>query len=245
MEKIRLNKFLSEAGVCSRREADKLVEQGKVTVNGITAVMGLKVNEEDEIYVSGKLVGLKEKPVILAFYKPKGVVCTFEKREENNIIKYLNYPVRVTYAGRLDKESEGLIIMTNQGELLNNMMRAKNEHEKEYIVTVDKPVTAEFIEKMSGGMWLSELGMQTRKCNVTKLSTRQFKIILTQGLNRQIRRMCRACDYHVRKLVRVRIMNIQLGDLEKGKYRELSGMEIKKLYKLLNMEAPVELLNEK
>lgn len=240
MEQIRLNKYLSEAGVCSRREADRLIEQGMVSVNGITAVTGLKVSDDDEIYVSGKKVRHEEKPVILAFYKPKGIVCTFEKREENNIIQYLNYPTRVTYAGRLDKESEGLIIMTNQGELLNNMMRAKNEHEKEYIVTVDKPVTAEFIEKMSGGIWLPELGMQTRKCKVKKISNRQFKIILTQGLNRQIRRMCRACDYHVRKLVRVRIMNIHLGDLEKGKYRELTPEETKGLFKALNMEVPPE-----
>lgn len=243
MEKIRLNKYLSEAGVCSRRDADKLVEQGKVTVNGEKACLGMKVCASDEVYVSGRLVGVKEKPVILAFYKPKGIVCTFEKREENNIIKYLNYPVRVTYAGRLDKESEGLIIMTNQGELLNNMMRSKNEHEKEYIVTVDKPVTAEFIEKMVGGMWLPELGVQTRKCKVKKISSRQFRIILTQGLNRQIRRMCRSCDYHVRNLVRVRIMNIQLGDLEIGRYRELSNEEIQKLYKLLKMDIPKEFLN--
>jgi len=238
MEQIRLNKYLSESGICSRREADRLIEQGLVTVNGVTAVQGLKVSDEDDIYVSGKKVRHEEKPVILAFYKPKGVVCTFENREENNIIKYLNYPIRVTYAGRLDKESEGLIIMTNQGELLNNMMRARNEHEKEYIVTVDKTVTSEFIEKMSGGMWLPELGIQTRKCKVTKISNRQFKIILTQGLNRQIRRMCRACGYHVRKLVRVRIMNILLGDLEKGKYRELSPGEIKGLFKSLDMEVP-------
>lgn len=198
----------------------------------------MKVSDNDEIYVSGKRVKHEEKPVILAFYKPRGIVCTSEKREENNIIKYLNYPTRVTYAGRLDKESEGLMIMTNQGELLNNMMRAKNEHEKEYIVTVDKLVTAEFIEKMASGMWLEEIGMQTRKCKVTKISDKKFKIILTQGLNRQIRRMCRACDYHVRKLVRVRIMNIHLGDLEKGRYRELSAEEIEGLFKSLGMEVP-------
>lgn len=237
-QQIRLNKYLSESGVCSRREADRLIEQGKVVVNNVTAIAGMKVSDNDEIYVSGKRVKHEEKPVILAFYKPRGIVCTSEKREENNIIKYLNYPTRVTYAGRLDKESEGLMIMTNQGELLNNMMRAKNEHEKEYIVTVDKLVTAEFIEKMASGMWLEEIGMQTRKCKVTKISDKKFKIILTQGLNRQIRRMCRACDYHVRKLVRVRIMNIHLGDLEKGRYRELSAEEIEGLFKSLGMEVP-------
>lgn len=237
-QQIRLNKYLSESGVCSRREADRLIEQGKVVVNNVTAIAGMKVSDNDEIYVSGKRVKHEEKPVILAFYKPRGIVCTSEKREENNIIKYLNYPTRVTYAGRLDKESEGLMIMTNQGELLNNMMRAKNEHEKEYIVTVDKLVTAEFIEKMASGMWLEEIGMQTRKCKVTKISDKKLKIILTQGLNRQIRRMCRACDYHVRKLVRVRIMNIHLGDLEKGRYRELSAEEIEGLFKSLGMEVP-------
>lgn len=237
-DKIRLNKFLRESGVCSRREADKLISQGKVTVNGDIATMGIKVSMEDIIEIEGKPVGILKDFVVLAFYKPRGIVCTFEKREKDNIIDYLNYPVRVTYAGRLDKESEGLIIMTNQGELVNNMMRARNEHEKEYIVWVDKPVTAEFIKKMSSGIWLEELAVQTRKCKVEKVSSHKFRIVLTQGLNRQIRRMCRSLDYHVRKLVRIRIMNIELGDLEKGKYRKLSGVEIKKLYSLLDMELP-------
>ena len=237
-EKIRLNKYLAEAGVCSRREADRLIEQGKVVVNGDRAAVGLKVNGSDLIEVDGKNIKGASKPVVLAFYKPRGIVCTFEKREKDNIIDYLNYPERVTYAGRLDKESEGLIIMTNQGELVNNMMRARNEHEKEYIVWVDKPVTAEFLKKMSGGIWLEELGVQTRKCRVEKVSAYRFRIVLTQGLNRQIRRMCRSLDYHVRKLVRVRIMNIKLGELEKGQYREITGVELKKLYTLLNMEIP-------
>lgn len=240
-EKIRLNKYLAEAGVCSRREADRLVEQGKVLVNDEIATMGIKVSDEDNIKVEGKTVGKVTKPVVLAFYKPRGIVCTFEKREKNNIIDYLNYPTRVTYAGRLDKDSEGLIIMTNQGELVNNMMRARNEHEKEYIVWVDKPVTAEFVQKMSSGMWIDELGALTRKCKVEKLGSHKFRIVLTQGLNRQIRRMCRLLDYHVRKLVRVRIMNIKLGDLEKGKYRQLTYNEIEKLYKSLNMQVPPEL----
>ena len=235
-EKIRLNKYLAEAGVCSRREADRLIEQGKVVVNGDRAAVGLKVNDSDLIEVDGKNIKGASKPVVLAFYKPRGIVCTFEKREKDNIIDYLNYPERVTYAGRLDKESEGLIIMTNQGELVNNMMRARNEHEKEYIVWVDKPVTAEFLKKMSGGIWLEELGVQTRKCRVEKVSAYRFRIVLTQGLNRQIRRMCRSLDYHVRKLVRVRIMNIKLGELEKGQYREITGVELKKLYTLLNIK---------
>lgn len=244
-EKVRLNKYLSEAGICSRREADRLTEQGKVVVNGVVAAMGMKVSAEDEIYVNGKNIGTKEEPVILAFYKPRGIVCTFEKQEKDNIIDYLKYPTRVTYAGRLDKESEGLMIMTNQGELVNNMMRARNEHEKEYIVYVDKPVTAEFIQKMANGIWLDELGVQTRKCKVEKIASHRFRIVLTQGLNRQIRRMCRSCDYHVRKLVRVRIMNVELGDLEKGKYRKLTLKEINRLYKSLGMSVPKEFYDDR
>ncbi len=240
--KVRINKFLSEAGVCSRREADRLISQGQVIVNGEVAPVGLKVSAKDTIIIGNKTVSGIEKPVLLAFNKPRGIVCTFEKKEARNIIDYINYPIRITYAGRLDKDSEGLIIMTNQGELVNNLMRAKNEHEKEYIVTVDKPVTADFIKKMSQGIWLDELAVQTRKCRVEKVSSHQFRIVLTQGINRQIRRMCRSLNYHVRKLVRVRIMNIQLNHLEIGKYRELSRVEIHKLYKLLNMEVPQNLI---
>ena len=171
--------------------------------------------------------------MILAFYKPRGIVCTFEKREENNIIDFIHYPVRITYAGRLDKDSEGLMLMTNQGELVNQIMRAKNEHEKEYVVTVTKPVSEEFLSKLREGIWLEELGVITRKCRAWKTADRTFKIILTQGLNRQIRRMCRACGYHVSKLVRVRIMNIKLDNLKKGQYRLLTEEEIRGLYQLL------------
>lgn len=231
---VRLNKFLSEAGVCSRREADRLTEQGHVRVNGMPAQMGCKIGSEDVVEVNGKVVSREEEKIILAFYKPKGIVCTFEKREPNNIIEYLNYPKRITYAGRLDKDSEGLIVLTNQGELIQEMMRARNEHEKEYIVTVDKPVTLAFMAKLQNGIWLDDLGVQTRKCHAEIVGERTFKIILTQGLNRQIRRMCRACGYHVRKLVRTRIMNIQLGNLEKGKYRKLTDEEIKVLYEKLD-----------
>lgn len=230
---IRLNKFLSEAGVCSRREADRLTEQGHVRINGVTAQLGAKVAPDDEVEVNGVKVQREEEKIMLVFYKPRGIVCTFEKREPNNIIEYLNYPKRITYAGRLDKESEGLIILTNQGELIQEMMRAKNEHEKEYIVTVDKPVNLAFMHKLQNGIWLDDLGVQTRKCHAEILGERTFKIILTQGINRQIRRMCRACGYHVRKLVRTRIMNVQLGDLEKGKYRHLTEEEIKVLYQML------------
>lgn len=235
-EGIRLNKFLSEAGICSRREADRLIAEGEVTVNGEAVLPGTKVLAEDEVIVKGKRISGKEKPVILAFYKPRGIVCTSEKREENNIIDYLHYPKRLTYAGRLDKESEGLMIMTNQGELVNAMMRARNEHEKEYIVYVNHLVTAEMIKKMSEGIWIPELGVKTRKCRVEKVGAQSFRIVLTQGLNRQIRRMCLACGCHVKRLIRVRIVNIHLGHLKKGEYRILTEQEIHKLYQILNMK---------
>lgn len=240
---IRLNKFLSASGVCSRREADRLIEEGKVQVNGQTAQVGAKVSPEDEVLVGGHRVSQETERIILACYKPKGIVCTFEKREKNNIIDFLHYPKRITYAGRLDKESEGLLIMTNQGELIQEMMRAKNEHEKEYIVTVNRPVTLAFMHKLQNGIWLEELGVQTRKCEAEIVGERTFRIVLTQGLNRQIRRMCEACGYYVRKLVRVRIMNIELGDLERGAYRNLTQEEIRKLYKRLNLN-PIRKQNQ-
>lgn len=230
---VRLNKFLAEAGVCSRREADRMTEQGRIKVNGKIAEMGTKIAPGDVVEADGQVVEREEEKIILAFYKPKGIVCTFEKREPNNIVEYLNYPKRITYAGRLDKDSEGLMILTNQGDLIQEMMRARNEHEKEYIVTVDKPVTLAFMHKLQNGIWLDELGVQTRKCQAEIVGERTFRIILTQGINRQIRRMCQACGYRVRKLVRKRIMNIQLGDLEKGKYRSLTDDEIRELYSML------------
>lgn len=230
---VRLNKFLAEAGVCSRREADRMTEQGRIKVNGKIAEMGTKIAPGDVVEADGQVVEKEEEKIILAFYKPKGIVCTFEKREPNNIVEYLNYPKRITYAGRLDKDSEGLMILTNQGDLIQEMMRARNEHEKEYIVTVDKPVTLAFMHKLQNGIWLDELGVQTRKCQAEIVGERTFRIILTQGINRQIRRMCQACGYRVRKLVRKRIMNIQLGDLEKGKYRSLTDDEIRELYSML------------
>lgn len=232
-QSVRLNKYLSDAGICSRREADRLIEAGKVIVNGQAAQLGSRVFGADKIEVNNRLVEKQDDKVILAFYKPRGIVCTFEKREENNIIDFIHYPVRITYAGRLDKDSEGLMLMTNQGELVNQIMRAKNEHEKEYVVTVTKPVSEEFLSKLREGIWLEELGVITRKCRAWKTADRTFKIILTQGLNRQIRRMCRACGYHVSKLVRVRIMNIKLDNLKKGQYRLLTEEEIRGLYQLL------------
>ena len=228
---IRLNKFLSEAGVCSRREADKLIESGKVTVDGKRAEMGMKVTESQIVCVGKKQVKPKNEMVLLAVNKPVGIVCTEEKREKNNIINFLKYPTRITYIGRLDKDSEGLLLMTNNGDIINKMMRAGNEHEKEYIVTVNKPVTDEFLEKMANGVPI--LDTVTRKCKVEKFGKFKFRIILTQGLNRQIRRMCEYCGYKVARLVRVRVMNIKLGDLKPGEYRAVTEAEIEKLYELI------------
>lgn len=227
----RLNKYLSEAGVCSRREADKLIESGKVTVDGRRAEMGMKVTESQVVCVGKKQVKPKDEMVLLAVNKPVGIVCTEEKREKNNIIQFLKYPQRITYIGRLDKDSEGLLLMTNNGDIINKMMRAGNEHEKEYIVTVNKPITDEFIEKMAGGVPI--LDTVTRKCRVEKFGKFKFRIILTQGLNRQIRRMCEYLGYKVTRLSRVRVMNIKLGDLKPGEYRAVTEKEISKLYELI------------
>jgi 23S rRNA pseudouridine2604 synthase len=230
---IRLNKFLSDAGVCSRREADRLIESGQVTVDGKRAETGMKVTEENVVRVGKKEVRAKGKDemVLLAVNKPVGIVCTEEKREKNNIIDFLKYPTRITYIGRLDKDSEGLILMTNNGDIINKMMRAGNEHEKEYKVTVDKPITDEFIQKMGNGVPI--LDTVTRKCKVEKIGKYTFRIILTQGLNRQIRRMCEYLGYKVTRLQRLRVMNIKLGDLKPGTYRHVSEEEIKELYELI------------
>ena len=230
---IRLNKFLSEAGVCSRREADRLIESGQVTVDGKRAETGMKVSDANVVRVGKKEVRPKGKDemVLLAVNKPVGIVCTEEKREKNNIIDFLKYPTRITYIGRLDKDSEGLILMTNNGDIINKMMRAGNEHEKEYKVTVDKAITDEFIERMSNGIPI--LDTITRKCKVEKIGKFTFRIILTQGLNRQIRRMCEYLGYKVTRLQRLRVMNIKLGDLKPGTYRHVSEEEIKELYELI------------
>ena len=226
-EKTRINKYLSAAGVCSRREADRLIEAGKITVNGQTAVTGMTVSEEDDILINGKPVQKEDRPVLLAYNKPRGVVCTSAKDEPDNIVDRINYPVRIYPVGRLDKDSEGLILLTNQGDLMDKLLRSRNLHEKEYIVTVNKPVSAAFIKKMSEGVPI--LDTVTRPCRVKKLSACEFSIILTQGLNRQIRRMCEALDYRVRKLVRVRVANIVLGELPIGQYREIRGAELESL----------------
>ena len=231
---IRLNKYLSEAGVCSRREADRLIESGIVTVDGKTAAPGMKVEDGQAVRVGKKVVKSKTEKTVLAVYKPAGIVCTEDKREKKNIIRFLNYPVRITYAGRLDKDSEGLLIMTNDGDLINGMMRARYAHEKEYKVRVNKEITLEFIEKMSRGVHIRDkeknLDAVTRPCTVKKTGKYTFSIILTQGLNRQIRRMCEALGYKVDVLKRIRIMNVELGDLKPGQVRELTEQELKELY---------------
>ena len=231
---IRLNKYLSEAGVCSRREADRLIESGIVTVDGKVALPGTKVEEGQKVCVGKKAIQSKNKKTVLAVYKPAGIVCTEDRREKKNIIRFLNYPVRVTYAGRLDKDSEGLLIMTNDGDLINGMMRARFAHEKEYKVTVNKEITPEFIEKLSQGVHIKDkeknLDAVTRPCKVKKIGKYTFSITLTQGLNRQIRRMCEALGYKVTTLKRIRIMNIELGNLQPGQVRELTEQELKELY---------------
>ena len=225
----RINKFLSEIGYCSRRAADKLIEQGRITINGEVPEMGTKVSDEDEVRVNGKLVSKpkKKKMVYLAFNKPVGIVCTTDqKREKNNIIDYINYPIRIFPIGRLDKPSEGLIFLTNDGDIVNKILRARNKHEKEYEVTVHKPVTKEFIQAMSIGVPI--LDTVTRKCFVKQMDKKKFRIILTQGLNRQIRRMCEYLEYDVKKLKRVRIMNIKL-DIPVGTYRDFTAKELNQI----------------
>lgn len=230
-EKVRLNKYLSETGICSRREADRLIEEGKVLVNGKIAEPGMKVNDLDKIMVDGNPAARREKKVVLAYYKPTGVVCTERDKHAQVTVKdVLDYPVRVTYAGRLDKDSEGLLLMTNDGDLINGLMRAANFHEKEYLVRVNKPMSRDFLKKMSEGVMLKELQVKTRPCFVKEEGKFVFRIILTQGLNRQIRRMCRTLGYGVVSIRRVRVANIMLGDLKPGEIRPVAGAELKELY---------------
>ena len=230
-EALRLNKFLSEAGVCSRREADRLIEAGRVTVDGKKAETGMKITPGQEVRVDQKLVKPEEEMIVLAVNKPRGIVCTEEKREPDNIIRFLNYPTRITYAGRLDKDSEGLLLMTNNGDIINRMMRAANRHEKEYKVTVDHEITPEFLSRMAAGVPI--LDTVTRPCTVKQVGKYTFSIILTQGLNRQIRRMCQALGYEVKDLVRVRVMNIYLDGLKEGEYRKLTDRELEELYDMI------------
>ena len=237
-ELTRLNKFLSEIGYCSRREADKLIEQKRVTLNGVVPEMGTKVSPSDEVRVDGKLVrDQHDKAIYLAFNKPAGIECTTNLQVRDNIIDFINYPKRIFPIGRLDKASEGLIFMTNDGDIVNKILRARNNHEKEYIVTVDRPITDRFIERMGNGIPI--LDTITRKCKVAQVSQNVFKIILTQGLNRQIRRMCEFLDYEVVALKRTRIINIHL-DVPTGRFRDLTNEEIIELNQLIQPSSKTE-----
>ena len=231
-EGTRINKYLSEAGYCSRRKADKLIEERKVTINGKVPEVGTKIQEGDEVRVEGKLISPpKEEFVYIAFNKPVGIVCTTDDRfEKNNIIDYIAYPKRIFPIGRLDKPSEGLIFLTNDGDIINNILRARNNHEKEYIVTVDKQINKEFIHRMSNGIPI--LDTVTRKCQVSQIGPYSFSIVLTQGLNRQIRRMCEYLGYNVVKLKRIRIMNVVL-DIPVGKWRYLSKEEMMEINRMV------------
>ncbi|WMJ88525.1 23S rRNA pseudouridine(2604) synthase RluF [Anaerocolumna sp. MB42-C2] len=229
---IRLNKYLSDAGVCSRREADKYIAEGKITIDGITAVMGSKVKKGQVILLDGKPVNKDESLVLIAFNKPRGIVCTTDKREKDNIIDFIQYPKRIYPIGRLDKDSEGLILLTNDGDIVNKILRAGNNHEKEYIVTLNKAITSEFLKGMESGVPI--LDTVTRPCQIKALDKFTFQIILTQGLNRQIRRMCEYFDYKVLALKRIRIMNINLGYMQIGGYRNVTEKEIAGLNELIS-----------
>lgn len=236
-EEIRLNKFLAQAGICSRRDADKLIESGQVTVNGKIASPGIKVLPHDKVCFGGKIIGGRQEKAVLAYYKPVGVICSERDKHADRILSdVLHYPVRVTYAGRLDKDSEGLLLMTNDGDLIDALMRGANRHEKEYVVKLKSEVTEEFLQKMSEGVYLHELNKKTRPCKVEKTGKFTFHIVLTQGLNRQIRRMCKELECEIHALKRVRVANIRLDNLKPGEYRVLKGNELKELYEIAGLE---------
>ncbi len=236
---IRLNKYLSDSGVCSRREADMLIERGRVTVDGSIASKGMRVKQGSRVYVDGRPIKPENELIVLAYNKPRGVVCTSSSKEPENIYRYLNYPGKLKYIGRLDKMSEGLILFTNRGSFADAVSRAGNYHEKEYIVTVNQPVTPEFLKAMSSGVTIEIEGrkFQTRPCKVMKLGACRFSIVLTQGFNRQIRRMCLVKGYRVTSLIRVRIMSVELGELKTGQYRLLDKDEIQRLLDGLSGES--------
>lgn len=225
-----MNKYLSQIGYCSRRDADRLIAAGAVTVNGRLPEMGDKVTDTDEILVHGKPLQKEEEKILLILNKPKGIVCTTARFDRNNVIDFLQYPKRVYPVGRLDKDSEGLLLLTNQGDLVNRLMRGGNRHEKEYLVTVNRPVTNNFLQGMAKGVYLEELHVTTRPCKVERIDGVTFRMVLTQGLNRQIRRMCACFGYRVVKLRRTRIMNIELGDLPTGKCRSATPEEMRRLW---------------
>ncbi|MBL6750024.1 MAG: 23S rRNA pseudouridine(2604) synthase RluF [Nevskia sp.] len=226
---MRLNKYISETGICSRREADAWIAQGRVSVNGRPAELGTRVGDGDEVRIDGRPLGAKKKTVYIALNKPVGITCTTERHVRGNIVDFVNHRERIFPIGRLDKDSEGLILLTNDGDIVNRILRVENNHEKEYLVTVDRPPSAEFLAGMAAGVPLPDLGATTRPCRVERNGARGFRIVLTQGLNRQIRRMCEAFGYEVRRLQRVRIINIRLGALKPGQWRDLSAEELRGL----------------
>lgn len=230
---MRLNKFLSDIGYCSRREADRLIEVGQIYVDGVRAVVGMQVEEGQEVRAGKKVLTKTDRPVLLALHKPRGIECTTSKKVKNNVVDFIRYPMRVYPVGRLDKDSEGLLLLTNQGDLVNKIMRSGNCHEKEYLVTVDKPVNEKFLKAMAAPVRLKELEVTTRPCFTEQTGKYSFRIILTQGYNRQIRRMCETFGFQVKRLKRIRIMNIALEDLKPGAYREVTPGEMKKLQELL------------
>lgn len=231
MKKERLNKYLASCGVCSRREADRLIEEGRVTINGKTADMGMQVDGQEQILVNGKPVHGKNEHVVLAYYKPVGVVCTEKDRfADKKVTDMVKFPIRVTYAGRLDKDSEGLLLLSNDGNLIHAMMQGSNGHEKEYVVKVHKEITDEFIQKMAEGIYLQELKIRTKPCKIEKIGKFTFKIVLTQGVNRQIRRMTGELGYRVKELKRIRVVNIQLANLKPGEFRQIKDEELRVLY---------------
>lgn len=238
---VRINKYISETGFCSRREADMYVQTRKVTINGVVAGLGSTVQPGDDVRVNGRPVGQKKAPVYIALYKPVGITSTTDRRDPTNIVDYVGHPERIFPIGRLDKDSEGLILLTNDGDIVNKILRAEGQHDKEYIVTVNKPITSAFIRGMANGVRI--LGTVTRKCEVNRVADRVFRIILTEGKNRQIRRMCEVFGYEVQKLLRTRIMNITVDGLKPGQYRDLTPEELQGLFKMLDYQpdlTPVE-----
>jgi len=241
-EPIRLNKFLSDAGICSRREADRLIESGQITVDGKRAEVGVVVLPHQTVKMGRKVIRVAEELIVLAVHKPVGIVCTEERRERNSIVRFLDYPTRITYMGRLDKDSRGLLLMTNSGDLVNQVMRGSHQHEKEYKVTVNKEVTEDFLKQMREGVHIvnvenpKKLDQVTRPCEVEQIGKFTFRIVLTQGLNRQIRRMCETLGYEVKDLCRERVMNIRLGHMKSGEYRRIVGHELEVLLKSLEGE---------
>jgi 23S rRNA pseudouridine2604 synthase len=221
---VRLNKYISETGVCSRREADKWIEAGRVTLNGAPATLGHKVAPGDEVRIDGNLVGAKKKPIYIALNKPVGITCTTETHVEDNIVQFVGHSERVFPVGRLDKDSEGLILLTNDGDIVNEILRSENEHEKEYVVSVNRPITDLALKMLASGVKI--MGVTTKPCRVERVDAETFRLVLTQGLNRQIRRMCSALGYRVRRLQRVRIINIHVGALRAGDWRYLSDAEV-------------------